>query len=267
MYSFNYHNPSSQQEAEELLASTDSPSLLAGGQTLLPTLKHRLAEPSDLIDLKGISGLSGIHKENNSIVIGATTTHCAVSENELVARHIPALSKLASGIGDQQVRHRGTIGGSVANNDPAADYPAGCIGLGATIRTNRREIDADDFFVDLFETALEEDEMILAVSFPIPQQAAYIKFPNPASRYALVGVMLSKTGGDVRVAVTGAGSAGVFRDSHIEAILGKNFSAEAIDGSGIDEADISADIHASAEYRKHLIGEMARRAVEAASGG
>ncbi|MBS9718812.1 FAD binding domain-containing protein [Pseudohalocynthiibacter aestuariivivens] len=266
MYSFEYHNPASQKEAEELLASTDNPSLLAGGQTLLPALKHRLAEPSDLIDLKGIDGLSGIREENGAIVIGAATTHCEVSESELVAKRIPALAKLAGGIGDQQVRHRGTIGGSVANNDPAADYPAGCVGLGATIRTNRREMGADNFFVDLFETALGEDEMILAVSFPIPDQAAYIKFPNPASRYALVGVMLSKTGGDVRVAITGAGSSGVFRDSHIETALSKDFSVDAIDGSGVDEAEISADIHASAEYRKHLIGEMARRAVEAASG-
>lgn len=266
MYSFEYHNPASQADAEELLSTTADPSLLAGGQTLLPTLKHRLAEPSDLIDLKGIEGLSGIREEDGHIVIGATTTHCTVSESELVAKRIPVLSKLAGGIGDQQVRHRGTIGGSVANNDPAADYPAGCLGMGATIRTNRREIFADDFFVDLFETALEDGEMILSVSFPIPDQAAYIKFPNPASRYALVGVMLTKAGSDVRVAVTGAGSAGVFRDSHIEAVLTQSFSADAIDGSGVDEADIAADLHASAEYRKHLIGEMARRAVEAASG-
>jgi carbon-monoxide dehydrogenase medium subunit len=267
MYSFDYHNPASQKEAEELLSTTAEPSLLAGGQTLLPTLKHRLAEPSDLIDLKGIDGLTGIREEDGNIVIGATTTHCEVSESELVAKHIPALSKLAGGIGDQQVRHRGTIGGSVANNDPAADYPAGCLGMGATIRTNRREIAADDFFVDLFETALEEGEIILAVSFPIPDQAAYIKFPNPASRYALVGVMLTKSGGNVRVAITGAGSAGVFRDSHIEAALAENFSEDAIDRSGVDEEEISADIHASAEYRKHLIGEMARRAVAVASGG
>ena len=265
MYSFEYHNPASQADAEELLQTSADPSLLAGGQTLLPTLKHRLAEPSDLIDLKGIEGLSGIREESGNIVIGATTTHCEVSESMLVAKHIPALSTLAGGIGDQQVRHRGTIGGSVANNDPAADYPAGCVGIGATIRTNRREIAADDFFEDLFETALEDGEMILAVSFPIPDQAAYIKFPNPASRYALVGVMLSKTGGDVRVAVTGAGSEGVFRDNRIEAALTKNFSADAIDGSGAEVTEIVSDIHASAEYRIHLIGEMARRAVNAAS--
>ena len=267
MYSFEYHSPSSQKEAEELLRSKPGPSLLAGGQTLLPTMKHRLAEPSDLIDLKGIEGLQGIREEEGSIIIGATTTHCEVSESELVAERIPALSVLASGIGDQQVRHRGTIGGSVANNDPAADYPAGCLGLGATVHTNRRKIDADDFFIDLFETALEEGEMILEVSFAIPEKAAYIKFPNPASRYALVGVMLSKTGNEVRLAVTGAGAGGVFRDTHIETNLSNDFSANAIDSSGVDEAEISSDIHASAEYRKHLIGEMARRAVLAASGG
>lgn len=266
MYSFEYHKPASKKEAEELLAYTNNPSLLAGGQTLLPTLKHRLAEPTDLIDLKGIDGLRGVREENGAIVIGAATTHCEVSESELVANRIPALARLAGGIGDQQVRHRGTVGGSVANNDPAADYPAGCVGLGATIRTNRREIGADDFFVDLFETALEEGEIILAVSFPIPDQAAYIKFPNPASRYALVGVFVSNTAGGVRVAVTGAGSSGVFRDGHVEAALTRNFSADAIESSGADEAEISADIHASAEYRKHLIGEMARRAVEVASG-
>lgn len=266
MYSFEYHNPTSQADAEQLLASNPKASLLAGGQTLLPTLKHRLAEPSDLIDLKGIDGLSGIREEGGVIVIGATTTHCTVAESELVATRIPALSTLAGGIGDQQVRHRGTIGGSVSNNDPAADYPAGCLGLGATIHTNQRQISADGFFVDLFDTALVEGEMIVAVSFPIPDQAAYIKFPNPASRYALVGVMVAKTGEDVRVAVTGAGAGGVFRDTRIEAALREDFSAGAIDESGADETDINADIHASAEYRKHLIAEMARRAVAAANG-
>lgn len=267
MYRFEYHKPASSAEAEELLLSKPGSSLLAGGQTLLPTLKHRLAEPSDLIDLKGIDGLSGIREDAGAVVIGATTPHCIVAESDLVASRIPALSTLANGIGDQQVRHRGTIGGSIANNDPAADYPAGCLGLGATILTNKREIAADDFFVDLFETALEDGEMIVAVSFPIPDQAAYIKFDNPASRYALVGVMLSKTGDDVRVAVTGAGAGGVFRDAHIEAVLSTSFTADVIDQSGAEEAELNADIHASAEYRRHLIAEMARRAVNAASGG
>lgn len=267
MYNFTYHCPATQKEAEDLLSSTPGPTLLAGGQTLLPTLKHRLAQPSDLIDLKGIEVLSGIRQVEGAIIIGATTTHSEVAESSLIAAQIPALSHLANGIGDQQVRHRGTIGGSVANNDPAADYPAGCLGLGAEIQTNRRSIAADDFFVDLFETALEEGEIILAVTFPVPDKAAYVKFPNPASRYALVGVMVAQTGGQVRVAVTGAGSAGVFRDTSIEVALTNKFSAEMVDGSGVDEADLNKDIHASAEYRKHLIGEMARRAVALANEG
>lgn len=267
MYNFEYHKPVSQKDAEELLGTKPNATLLSGGQTLLPTLKHRLAEPSDLIDLKGIGDLSGICEEDGAIVIGATTTHFDVSQSVLVADRIPALATLAGGIGDQQVRHRGTMGGSVANNDPAADYPAGCLGLGATVKTNRREIAADEFFVDLFETALEEGEIVTSISFPIPDRAAYVKFPNPASRYALVGVMVSKTGESVRVAVTGAGQAGVFRDRHIEDVLSRDFSADAIDESGADETDISDDIHASAEYRKHMIAEMARRAVDASLGG
>lgn len=266
MYNFQYHRPATQQEAETLLSGGESPALLAGGQTLLPTLKHRLADPSDLIDLKRIDALKGINEDHGAIVIGATTTHCEVAESDLVAARIPALSHLASGIGDQQVRHRGTIGGSVANNDPAADYPAGCLGLGATIHTNKRAIPADDFFVGLFETALEDGEIILSISFPVPDKAAYVKFPNPASRYALVGVMVSKVGAEVRVAVTGAGAAGVFRDAHIEGCLRESFSPDAIDVSGMDESEIVSDLHASAEYRKHIIGEMARRAVAIANG-
>lgn len=267
MYSFDYHAPATQSEVEAFLKDHENAMLLAGGQTLLPTLKHRLASPSDVVDLKCIDGLSGIREENGAIVVGATTTHAEVAESALVAERIPALSRLASGIGDQQVRHRGTIGGSVANNDPAADYPAGCLGLGATVLTNRREIDADDFFVDLFETALEPNEFIVAVSFPVPEVAAYVKFPNPASRYALVGVMVAKTLGGVRVAVTGAGNAGVIRDGGIEAALAGSFNADAIDESSIAEDNINADIHGSAEYRRHLIAEMARRAVAEVNGG
>lgn len=266
MYSFEYHKPVSQKDAEELLGTKPNPALLSGGQTLLPTLKHRLADPTDLIDLKGIGDLSGIREAEGTIVIGATTTHFDVSQSAPVADRIPALATLAGGIGDQQVRHRGTMGGSVANNDPAADYPAGCLGLGAKIKTNHRVISADEFFIDLFETALEEGEIITSISFPIPDLAAYVKFPNPASRYALVGVMVSKTGDAIRVAVTGAGTGGVFRDKHIEDVLSRDFSASAIDGSGVDQEDIADDIHASAEYRKHMIAEMARRAVNAALG-
>ena len=261
MYNFEYHRPASLEQAQKLLNEADAPSLLSGGQTLLPTLKHRLADPSDLIDLKSIDGLSGIREEGGAIVIGATTTHCTVAASSLIAEKIPALSHLAGNIGDQQVRHRGTIGGSVANNDPAADYPAACLGFGATIRTNKRHIAAEDYFVDLFETALEDDEIILEVSFPIPEKAAYIKFPNPASRYAMVGVMVAQTVSGVRVSVTGAGSSGVFRDSKIEADLTASFSADAITASGMAEEDLNSDIHASAEYRLHMIAEMARRAV------
>lgn len=265
MYSFDYQRPTTQREAEEYFAAALDPSLLAGGQTLLPTLKHRLASPSTLIDLKGVEGLSGIREKDDAIIIGATTTHCDVSESDLVMARLPVLAKLAGNIGDQQVRHRGTIGGSVANNDPAADYPAACLSLGALIHTSKRKITAEDYFVDLFETALEEGEIILAVSFPIPQKAAYMKFPNPASRYALVGVMVVQAGDEVRVAVTGAGSRGVFRDTHIENALMTSFLPDAIDVSGVDEADINGDMHGSAEYRKHIIAEMARRAVTAAN--
>lgn len=227
---------------------------------MIPTMKHRLAGPSTLIDLGRIDELKGIREGDGTIIIGAMTTHATVASSELVASRIPALAKLASGIGDQQVRHRGTIGGSVANNDPAADYPAGCMGLGATIHTNKREIAADDFFIDTFETALEEDEIITAVSFPVPENACYVKFPNPASRYAIVGVMVAKTSSGIRVAITGAGPS-VFRDSQIESALSGNFSADAIAESGASEDELNGDIHASQAYRKHLIAVMAKRAV------
>ncbi len=265
MYDFGYQTPNSLQDAEAALKAASEPALLAGGQTLIPTLKHRLAEHSDLIDLSAIAELKGIHEDGDNIVIGAMTTHCDVSESELVNRRIPALAGLAGGIGDPQVRHRGTIGGSVSNNDPAADYPAACLGLGATIHTSQRTIDADDFFIDTFETALEDGEILTALSFPVPERAAYVKFPNPASRYALVGVMVAKTKDGVRVAVTGAG-ASVFRDSPIEKALNGNFTAEAITGSGAELESLNGDIHASQEYRKHLIGVMAKRGVAAANG-
>ena len=263
MYAFEYHKPSSVEEAVAALSGKDDPKIVAGGMTLLPTMKQRLAAPSDLVDLGGIKDLAGIREEGNALVIGAMTTHATVARSELVAPRIPALAKLAGGIGDPQVRHRGTIGGSVANADPAADYPAALLGLNATVVTNQREIAAEDFFIDLFETALEPEEVITAVRFPVPQRAGYSKFPNPASRYAIVGVFVARTGGGVRVAVTGAGPC-VFRDKAIEQALGSNFSAAAVAGSSAEAANLNSDIHASAEYRAHLIGVMAKRAVKAA---
>ena len=264
MHSFNYHSASSLEDAVSSLAAASDGALLAGGMTLIPTLKLRLASPSDLISIGAISGLSGVSEERGAVVIGATTCHAAVASDSLVTSKIPALAALAGGIGDPQVRNRGTIGGSIANNDPAADYPAGLVGLGATVRTNKREIAADDFFTGLFETALEDGEIITAVSFPVPDRAAYRKFDNPASRYAIVGVMASQGPAGIRVAVTGAGAC-VFRVAEMESALGGSFSPDAIAGIGVSADELNADIHASAEYRAHLISVMARRAVVAAA--
>ncbi len=264
MYDFTYHRAESVADAAEKIKSAEDGKLVAGGMTLIPTLKQRLASPSDLIDLSGAGDLVGISVDGNTVTIGAMTTHGAVAASDDVKKAIPALAALADNIGDAQVRHRGTIGGSVANNDPAADYPAGCIALGATIVTNTREIAADDFFVGLFETPLEEDEVITAVRFPVAKRAAYMKFPNPASRYALVGVFVADTDSGVRVAVTGAGQDGVFRVADMESALSSNFTADAIDGISVADDDLNTDIHASAEYRAHLITVMAKRAVAAA---
>lgn len=262
MYDFNYHKPSSSNAAASAVAGADDGKFLAGGQTLLPTMKQRLAMPSDLVDLAGCD-LSGVRVDGDNLVIGAMTTHDAVATSAEVQAHIPGLAALAAGIGDQQVRNRGTIGGSVANNDPAADYPAACLALGATIHTDRRTIAAEDFFTGMFDTALDEGELITAIAFPKPTACAYQKFPNPASRYALVGVMVAKTGGGVRVAVTGAGENGVFRAAEIEAALGANFSADAAAGAAVSADGLNSDLHASAEYRAHLVGVMASRAVAA----
>ncbi|MBO6784340.1 MAG: xanthine dehydrogenase family protein subunit M [Alphaproteobacteria bacterium] len=264
MYQFNYQKAGSQDDAVSAAGSAEDPKFLAGGMTLIPTLKQRLAQPSDLIDLSGIDGLAGVEDNGDSITIGAMTRHVDVANNDTVKSKIPALAHLASHIGDPQVRNRGTIGGSLANNDPAADYPAAVLGLNATVITNKREIAADDFFDGMFTTALEEDELITAVKFPVPDKAGYTKFPNPASRYALVGVMVAQTGGETRVAVTGAGQDGVFRASDIESALSGNWSADAAKGVKMSDADLNSDIHASAEYRAHLISVMASRAVEAA---
>lgn len=263
MQSFNYVKPATLADAAAALSGADDGTLMAGGQTLLPTLKARLAAPTDIIDLGGIAELKGISASGGSITIGAMTRHVDVANSAEVPGAIPALAALAGGIGDQAVRNRGTIGGSVANNDPAADYPAAVLGLGATVTTNSRSIAADDFFTGLFDTALEEGEIITSISFPVAEKAAYVKFPSPASRYAMVGVFVAKTAGGVRVAVTGAGDSGVFRVAAYESALAANFSADAIADGVVPASGLNSDLHADAEYRAHLIGVMTRRAVAA----
>ncbi len=265
MYAFNYHRPDSVDAAAQALAANEDAKLLAGGMTMLPTMKQRLAMPSDLVDLAAIAELKGVRQEGDGLTVGAMTTHAAVAADPTVQAEIPALAKLAGGIGDPQVRNRGTLGGSIANADPAADYPAAVLGLGATVKTNQREIAADDFFTALFETALEPGELIVSVHFPKPEAAGYAKFDHPASRYAIVGVMVAKTGGGVRVAVTGAAPS-VFRQSEMEQALAGNFAPDALDGIAAAADGLNGDIHASAEYRAHLIGVMAKRAVAAAQG-
>ncbi len=263
MYNFNYQRPATLDEAVQALSNAGDGILLAGGHTLLPTMKQRLSQSSDLIDLAAVPGLDGISREGDSIVVGAMVRHGQVAASEVVREAIPALADLAGGIGDPQVRNRGTLGGSVANADPAADYPAALVALSATVNTNQRSIAADDFFTDLFETALEEGEIIVSVSFQIPERAAYMKFPNPASRYAMVGVFVAKGSSGVRVAVTGAG-ASVFRVAEMEQALGDNFSADAVAGISIPADELNEDLHASPEYRAHLVTVMAKRAVVAA---
>lgn len=261
MYEFSYHKASSLEDARSTLATADDGKLLAGGMTLLPTMKQRLAAPTVLIDLADVE-LAGIEGKGDNIVIGAMTTHAAVAASSLVQQTIPALAALAEGIGDPQVRNRGTIGGSVANADPAADYPAALVGLGATVVTNKRSVSADDFFTGMFETALADDEIITSVSFPVPERAAYQKFPNPASRYAIVGVFVAQNASGIRVAVTGAGGS-VFRSAEMEQALADNFAPESVKNISISSDELNEDIHASAEYRAHLVGVMASRAVAA----
>ena len=263
MYAFEYHRPETVSAAVADLANPDAKAL-AGGMTLLPTMKQRLASPAALIDLKNVHELAGIAREGDNLVIGAMTRHADVARSNVVQAAIPALASLAGLIGDAHVRNMGTIGGSLANNDPAADYPAAALALGATIVTNKRRIGAQDFFTGLFETALEAGELITQVSFPVPQRAAYMKFRNPASRYALVGVFVAKTADGVRVTVTGAGSSGVFRAEEFEAALNANFSPAALDGVAMSADGLNSDLHADADYRAHLIGVMAKRAVAAA---
>src|SRR6202167_1453660 len=262
MYDFNYQKAKSVAEAASVLAKAAEGKLVAGGMTLIPTLKQRLAKPSDLVDLGGIAEWKGIKLDSGAVVIGAMTRHVEVAESAEVKKAIPALAHLASLIGDPAVRNRGTIGGSISNNDPAADYPAAVVALGATVVTTKREIAGADFFTGLFETALGQDEIVTAIKFPKPQAAAYQKFKNPASRYAIVGVFVARTGSGVRVAVTGAGPC-VFRVPEMEAALAQSFSADAIKDIAIPDEGLNSDIHASAEYRAHLVGVMARRAVAA----
>jgi aerobic carbon-monoxide dehydrogenase medium subunit len=263
MYNFDYQRPQSVADAAKAIAGKDEAKLLAGGMTLIPTLKQRLAKPSDLVDLGRIAELKGIKRDGNAIVIGAMTRHADVAVSDVVKSAVPALAQLAGGIGDPQVRNRGTIGGSLANNDPAADYPAAVLGLNATVITNKRRIAADDFFKGMFETALAQDEIITAVSFPMAEKAGYSKFPNPASRYAIVGVFVARSGGQVRVAVTGAGPS-VFRQKEMETALSRSFTPDAVANVKQSASGLNSDIHASAEYRAHLVTVMAKRAVAAA---
>jgi carbon-monoxide dehydrogenase medium subunit len=264
MYAFEYHSAQSVADAAKLLASKSEAKLLAGGHTLIPTMKLRLAAPKALVDLSRVAELKGIERKGNALVVGAMTTHAEMADSSVVKSSIPGLAALAGGIGDPHVRHRGTMGGSIANNDPSADYPAALLALGAAIGTNKREIKADAFFTGLFSTALQEGEIITRISFPIPGKFAYAKFANPASRYALVGVAVAQTGGAARVAVTGAGNNGVFRHAAMEAALGKDWSAAALNGIATNANQMVSDIHGDAAYRAHLVGVIARRAVAAA---
>jgi aerobic carbon-monoxide dehydrogenase medium subunit len=262
MYAFELTRAKTVSDAAAALAKSGGKAL-AGGQSLVGAMKLRLAQPGTLVDLSGVAEMKGIRKEGDAVVIGAMTRHAEVATSAAVKSAIPALAALAHAIGDRQVRNMGTIGGSLANNDPAADWPAAVLGLGATVQTNKRKIAADDFFKGMFETALAADELIVAVSFPVPKKAAYAKFPNPASRFALVGVFVAQTAGGVRVAVTGAAPS-VFRSKPLEDALGKSFTADAAKAVKIGANGLNGDLHGSPEYRAHLISVMAARAVAAA---
>ncbi|MDE0395911.1 MAG: xanthine dehydrogenase family protein subunit M [Gammaproteobacteria bacterium] len=262
MQDFTFRRPASLADAVEALRSIPGGKLLAGGQSLIPVMKLDLAAPATLVPVAGLGELRGIRLEGSELVIGAGMTHREVGESAEVAGAIPALAALAGAIGDPQVRNRGTLGGSVAHNDPAADYPAALLALDATVVTDRREVSAADFLGSMFETALADDEVITAVRFRVPETAAYAKFPNPASKYAIVGVMVARSPGGVRVAVTGA-APGAFRHEGMERALAADFSASSLDGVPVDAEELLSDPQASAEYRAHLVGVMARRAVEA----
>ena len=263
MKDFSYYKPSTVSEAVAMLAASGENRPLSGGMTLLPTMKMRLASPTAIVDLAALPGLTAITVGGGSVTIGAMTTHAEVAASPEVKQAFPALAELAGNIGDRQVRSRGTIGGSLANNDPSACYPAAVLALDAVVRTDRRDIPAAEFFQGLFTTALEPGELITAVIFSSPQCAAYVKFANPASRYAMVGVFVAKTAAGARVAVTGAGQNGVFRHTAMEQALDKSFTPEALESVATDEDMMNADIHGSAAYRAHLVGVIARRAVKA----
>jgi aerobic carbon-monoxide dehydrogenase medium subunit len=262
MYETTYHRPSSIDEAAALFAKGKEPKYLAGGHTLIPVMKQRLAAPSDVIDLARIKELVGIEASGDTLTIKAATPHYDVATSATAQKAIPALARLASLIGDPAVRYRGTIGGSIANNDPAADYPAALLALGATVKTNKRSIAADDFFKGLFATALTDGEIITAVTFPVPTKAGYAKMAHPASRFALTGVFVARTkSGDVRAAATGASSSGVMRVPAIEAALKANWSPAALDSLQVSANGLLTDIHGSADYRANLVKVMAQRAV------
>ncbi|HEY2071886.1 MAG TPA: xanthine dehydrogenase family protein subunit M [Rhizomicrobium sp.] len=263
-YPFQYHRAKSLADAEALLANTPDGKLLAGGQTLIAAMRMRLAQPSDLIDISGLAELNFIRRDGDTLVIGAGSRHFDIANSPDVLRAIPALAEMADSIGDPAVRHMGTLGGSLANNDPAADYPAAVLALAATIKTNRNTISADEFFTGMFSTALEDGEIVTDVTFPVPERAGYAKFRNIASRYAMAGVFVAKTKDGVRVAVTGAAPC-VFRVPVMEAALEKSFAPEAVAAITIPATDLNSDIHGSAEYRAHLVTVMARRAVDAAN--
>jgi len=263
MHAFEYHRPASSKDAIALKGKKDEGKYLAGGQSLVQAMKLRLASPTDLIDLGSLKELSFVKVSGSAVEIGAMTRHADVAESKEVQKAIPALAALAGIIGDRQVRHMGTIGGSLANNDPAADYSAAVLGLGATITTHKRKIEADKFFKGLYETALEPSELITSVSFPVPKRAAYMKFKNPASRFAIVGVFVADFGGKARVAVTGAGPS-VFRQAEMEKALSAKFAPESVASIKVKPDGLNNDLHASPEYRAHLVTVMARRAVEAA---
>jgi aerobic carbon-monoxide dehydrogenase medium subunit len=264
MYTFDYARPATVADAAKALAANPEARLLAGGQTLIPTLKQRLAAPSALIDLGGIGELKAIRRDGDIITIGALVTHDTVARNSVVNAAIPALAQLANGIGDAQVRNAGTIGGSVANNDPAADYPSALLALGATVVTSKRQIPAEQYFTGMFSTALEPTEIITAVQFPVPKRAGYAKYAQRASRYVLVGVFVAETAAGVRCAVNGCGADGVFRSAELETALAKSFSADAVKGVAIAPAGLMGDMHGSAEYRAAMVPVMAARAVVAA---
>jgi len=264
MQAFDYRRPTTLAEADRALKAMQGAKLLAGGQTLIPTMKLRLNRPSCIVDLSGIAGLNAIGRKDGTLLIGAMATHAEIASSPEISSAIPGLAQLAEGIGDPHVRNRGTIGGSLANNDPAADYPAAVLALNATLHTRKRTIAADDFFRSLFTTALADDEILAEIAFPIAKRFAYAKFANRASRFALVGVAVADTDWGVRVAVTGAGANGVFRIPAMESALAKSFTPDALSAIKIDESVLSGDIHADAAYRAHLIGVMAKRAVAAA---